>query len=878
MRSLCIVFVSCMLLIVTIGMAPVHAATPAMTGGEYHTVALDSDGAVWTWGHNGYGQLGDGTTTARTTPAQISGLGSVTAIATGGSHAIALKPDGTVWTWGYNALGQLGDGTTTNSSTPTQVPGLSNVTAVSGNGYITMALKTDGTVWAWGMNGDGQLGDGTRTQRTSPVQVSGLTNVAFIAAGIYHALAVKDDGTVWAWGQNSYGQLGDGTTTARLTPVQISGLGTVTSIVVGIRQTLALKDDGTVWAWGRNSYGCLGDGTTTDRHTPVQVSGLSDVTAIDVGYYHSPALKSDGTVWTWGYNGGGRLGDGTTTDRHTPVQVSGLSDVAAIGAGASHTMALKSGGTMWAWGGNRFGAIGDGTTYDRNTPVQVLGAGGVGVLNLGSTNSPTPPTVTTEAVSSIAVTMATGNGTITDLGSVDPTAHGVCWNIGGTPTTSDTCTNRGNAGATGSFASNMIDLSANTLYYVRAYATNTDGTAYGDEVSFTTTGPPVLTSPSGTITDNTPTYSWNAVSGSANYRLWVMNSAGRSVMDATYAAATSCSGGSCSVTPAVTLSNDDYNWWAQDVTGGRWSSSTAFTVNSASAVPVAATPGSPSDTVTDNTPTYTWTEVSGASSYELWVLNTTTGTLVHDAWYTAATSCSGGACSVTPTDVLPNASYSWALRTQSTNGNGPWSLSQAFAVNAASAVPAQAVPTSPSGAITDTTPAYTWTEVSNTDDYLLWVIGPSGKVVKSWYSGATSCSDGSCSIDPDITLALGDYLWFLKTRNAVGEGPWCTLPGSFTVADAAPDMLADAVPVTFQAVSVQKRGSGSGTLIIGGQTCDAECPALLVPFTSGESVTVSVIPADGSLFVGWENEDGTPLEGLHYAQPATQIYAVFEMP
>jgi len=346
---------------------------PAIAAGLYHTAGLRSDGTVWAWGDNAYGQLGDGTTTQRNTPVQVSGLSSVTAIAAGEYHTVALESDGTVWAWGYNVWGELGDGTATQRNTPVQVSGLSSVTAIAAGDVHTVVLRSDGTVWAWGWNGYGQLGDGTATQRNTPVQVSGLSSVTAITAGYAHSVALKSDGTAWSWGWNGYGQLGDGTATQRNTPVQVSGLSSVTAIAAGDRHTVALRSDGTVWAWGDNSYGQLGDGTATQRNTPVQVSGLDSVTAISAGAYHAVALKSDGTVWAWGYNGNGRLGDGTTTNRNTPVQASGLSSVTGIAAGEYSTVALKSDGTVWACGYNYYGQLGDGTTTDRNTPVQVSG-------------------------------------------------------------------------------------------------------------------------------------------------------------------------------------------------------------------------------------------------------------------------------------------------------------------------------------------------------------------------------------------------------------------------------------------------------------------------------------------------------------------------
>ena len=224
--------------------------------------------------------------------------GTEIAIAAGSYHTVALKSDGTVWTFGDNYYGQLGDGNSggdyssydpgIDSNTPVQVVGpggsgfLTDIIAIAAGWYHTVALKSDGTVWAWGSNGNGRLGDNTTIERHMPVQVHGegdigfLTDIIAISAGWKHTVALKSDGTVWAWGYNGYGQLGDGTTTDRHTPVQVHGegdIGFLTDIITisaGGWHTVALKSDGTVWAWGYNLYGQLGDGTTTERHTPVQ--------------------------------------------------------------------------------------------------------------------------------------------------------------------------------------------------------------------------------------------------------------------------------------------------------------------------------------------------------------------------------------------------------------------------------------------------------------------------------------------------------------------------------------------------------------------------------------------------------------------------------
>ena len=316
--------VACGGVVLCAGVCNGAAAVALIAASDEHSLALEDDGTLWNWGDNRYGQVGDGTTTDRNVPVQVSGLTRVTALAAGDDHSLAIEGDGTVWAWGWNLYGQLGDGTTTDRNVPVQVSGLTHVIALAAGHGHSLALEADGTVWAWGDNGAGQLGDGTRTDRHLPVQVSRLTGVTALAAGSYHSLALEADGTVWAWGDNGAGQLGDGTHTDRNAPVQVSGLTGVIALAAGRGHSLALTDDGTVWAWGYNSSGQLGDGTHTDRNAPVQVSGLTHVAAVAAGDGHSLALEDDGTVWGWGRNGDGELGDGTNTDRSVPVQVTGL--------------------------------------------------------------------------------------------------------------------------------------------------------------------------------------------------------------------------------------------------------------------------------------------------------------------------------------------------------------------------------------------------------------------------------------------------------------------------------------------------------------------------------------------------------------------------
>ena len=354
----------------------------AIAAGDAHTVALEADGTVWAWGANPNGELGDGTTNGRSSPARVPGLAGVVAIAAGSVHTVALKSDGTVWTWGANFVGQLGlesDG----SATPLQVPGMSDVVAIAAGYEHTVALKRDGTVWAWGLDDDGQLGNGTTTTRftgtSTPTRAVGLAGVVQIAAGRSNTLARKGDGSVWAWGDNSGGNLGNGSTASSATPAPVPGVTNAAFIAVG-SYCLVIGPDGQALAWGANGYGQLGDDTFEDRLRPVPLTGLPAVASASLAFLHSSAVAKDGTVWSWGFNGAGDLGDGTTDEHHAPVQTHGIAGVTAVAVGVGHTVALKSDGTVWAWGDNGAGELGNGARIFATTPRQPgAGAGWIAV-------------------------------------------------------------------------------------------------------------------------------------------------------------------------------------------------------------------------------------------------------------------------------------------------------------------------------------------------------------------------------------------------------------------------------------------------------------------------------------------------------------------
>ncbi len=207
----------------------------AVAAGFFHTLAVKRDSTVVAWGYNWTGALGDGTPAytmpspwCRVNPVQTimpggKPLSNVVAVAAGYLHSMALKSDGTVWTWGLNDDRALGTGLG-DSAYPVQVAGLANITAISAGLTHSLALQNDGRVWAWGKNVHGQCGDGTSGTGVNSVKarpvLALISNVVEISGGAYHSMARKSDGTVWAWGRNNDGQLGDGTTEDQARPVQ----------------------------------------------------------------------------------------------------------------------------------------------------------------------------------------------------------------------------------------------------------------------------------------------------------------------------------------------------------------------------------------------------------------------------------------------------------------------------------------------------------------------------------------------------------------------------------------------------------------------------------------------------------------------------------
>jgi alpha-tubulin suppressor-like RCC1 family protein len=273
---------------------------------------------------------------SRPSPIQVSGLSAgVAELALGANHSCARMIDGTMRCWGSNENGQLGDGTTQDRDTPAPVPGLGGVQRIAAGRSESCAVLADSTVRCWGAT--------PVAAGNAPAPVEGLSEVVAVALGALHACALRKDGTVACWGDNAKGQIGDGTTEARSVPTNVPGVAGAIQIAAWLSSSCALLRGGSAVCWGSAggpggapqplaAPGAVAEiaGSCTrgangsvrcrlgEQELPIEGSGAAQIA---FGVAHGCLRTTGGEVRCWGVNRSGELGDGTKLDRRRPTPV-----------------------------------------------------------------------------------------------------------------------------------------------------------------------------------------------------------------------------------------------------------------------------------------------------------------------------------------------------------------------------------------------------------------------------------------------------------------------------------------------------------------------------------------------------------------------------
>jgi alpha-tubulin suppressor-like RCC1 family protein len=304
--------------------------------GYYHSLLLKNDGTLFTTGYGVIGELGQNvhtTNASRSSPVQVPGT-EWGLVAAAYQRSGAVKTDGTLWGWGMNTYGELGQNSIVQYSSPRQIPGTEWSYAQGGfsmgdyGGYTTFGIKTDGTLWGWGRGPYGRIGNNVGSNNyypSSPTQIPG-TEWSWIEGGQCPA-ALKSDGTLWAWGLNTNGAVGINDRVQRSSPTQVPGT-QWDALSLAQNSVVARKTDGTLWTWGRDAVGKLGlNAQGVDVSSPTQIPGTQWTKEISMSYYHCAAVKDDDTMWVWGYNQDGVLGQNlagaAAGARSSPTQIPG---------------------------------------------------------------------------------------------------------------------------------------------------------------------------------------------------------------------------------------------------------------------------------------------------------------------------------------------------------------------------------------------------------------------------------------------------------------------------------------------------------------------------------------------------------------------------
>ncbi len=365
--------------------------------GRYHTCGILINGTALCWGRNDKGQLGDNTTIAHNIPGPLVGDYNFSMISSGDDSTCGILVNGSGMCWGRAEYGALGDGqSSSNKIVPTNISGDYNFTYITNGNQVACGILVNGSAVCWGGNKIGSfLGNGVQASSNVPVGVSGDYNFTYLEQGYASVCGILVNGSVKCWGRNNQAALGDGTKTSRLSPVDVSGNYNFSGLSIGYGFVCGLLTNGSLACWGENSYGQLGKstGSSSSYTSPIlflhgDVSS-SSYASFAFGDFHGCGLLYDGNVTCWGDgNLYGQIGDNETSTRTLPTLVSGDYNFSELYAGFYHSCGLLQNGSAVCWGNNVYGQIGNGATGTNvSIPTPVSGDYNFSSLALGNFHS-----------------------------------------------------------------------------------------------------------------------------------------------------------------------------------------------------------------------------------------------------------------------------------------------------------------------------------------------------------------------------------------------------------------------------------------------------------------------------------------------------------
>lgn len=334
-----------------------------VSSGNMHTLGIKTDGTLWAWGRNDFGQLGIGVKDASGSPdhepEQIGSDSDWKMVSTGVYHSLAIKNDGSLWAWGMDTYGELGVGVNTENYAPVQVGTDTDWETVDCGVHHTVAIKTDHSLWGWGTSM--HLGQGLNFSignyiTDHPILLSMTSDWEKLSAGNDYTLALKTDQSLWGWGNNAHSVLGHIGTSTNDYDYFIGPLsdGSWKEIAAGFSASYAIKADGSLWSNGKGDFGQLGLGTTADVSTFTRIGMANDwksVHTADLAGFYVLALKNNQSLWSWGQNPIGTLGLGNAlANPLVPTQVGAALDWTHITAGGVTAYGLKPNQIIWGWG------------------------------------------------------------------------------------------------------------------------------------------------------------------------------------------------------------------------------------------------------------------------------------------------------------------------------------------------------------------------------------------------------------------------------------------------------------------------------------------------------------------------------------------------